>query len=250
MSKKSISYIEKTILIMIAIIPLVYFNQIKNVPIKAFILGAGSWGLGNIFKIILHQVVLLPLHKRNTSIFLTSLINGLFSGFFELFATYIIIILMKEKFIFDYDAIISFGLAIGSMEIIVAVSKGAKLFKGTTLEQTTGKIVDYLDNLKGSRNYIFNLLLPVAERIIVVFIHISTRGLVFLTIITNSAVPIILALLVFIIADGILGYYYNISGKLATSKGYIQIHLYLFILSLISTIIFLILMSPYKEVAL
>jgi len=250
-TKKIEDYTLKAILLLIAIIPLIYFNQIKSVPIKAFILGTGSWGFGCIFKIIAHQLVVVQLHKKNKPIFLTSIVNGILSGIFELLAAYAIILLMKHKFEFDYYAIISFGLAIGSFEILItSFSKGNDLFKGTSLEESSGKLVEYLENLQGVKHYVFNLLLPITERIMATFLHISTRGLVFITIITGSFIPILLALIVFIVVDGPLGYYYHISGKLATSKGYVQIHLYLFILTLLSTIVFFILFSPYKNFVL
>ena len=249
-NKKQIRIIEKTILILIAIVPLIYFNQIESVPIKAFILGSGSWGIGNIFKILAHQIIFVRFHNKNTSVLFTSLLNGFLSGFFELLAAYLLILFTKDKFLYDYNAIICFGLAIGSLEIIVAVWKGVGLFKGTTLEKSSEKIETYLDSLKGVQNYMFNLLFPIIERIIATFLHISTRGLVFVTIITGKFLPGIIALLVFIIADGALGYYYHITGKLATAKGYIQIHIYLFVLALISTAIFLLWISPYKDVAL
>ncbi|MHB2154371.1 hypothetical protein ACX8XN_08230 [Calditrichota bacterium GD2] len=251
MKNKTTIYLEKSILLIIAIAPILYFNQIEIVPIKAFILGAGSWGFGCIFKIFAHQIIVVPLQNNNKSIFLTSITNGFLSGFFELLAAYVIILLMKHKFIFDYNAIISFGLAIGSLEtIVVVMNKGNDLFKGTALEESSQKLLEYLENLQGMKHYTFNLLLPIIERVMATFIHISTRGLVFITVITGSAIPILIALIVFIIADGPLGYYYHLSGKLATSKGYIQIHLYLFILTAIITAIFFILIIPYKNITL
>ncbi len=250
-NKKLEDYILKFILLLIAIVPLIYFNQIKSVPIKAFILGTGSWGFGCIFKIIAHQLIVVQLHNKNKPIFFTSIINGLLSGIFELFAAFAIILLMKHKFEFDYYAIICFGLAIGSFEIIITgFSKGNDLFKGTSLEESSGKLVEYLENLQGIKHYIFNLFLPITERIMATFLHISTRGLVFVTIITGSAIPLLVALIVFIIADGPLGYYYHLSGKLATSRGYMKIHLYLFILTIISTAAFFILIIPHKSVTL
>lgn len=249
--KKLEDYILKSILLLIAIVPLIYFNQIENVPIKAFILGTGSWGFGCIFKIITHQLIVVQLHKRNKPVFLTSIVNGILSGIFELLAAYAIIILMKHKFDFDYYAIICFGLAIGSFEIMItSFSKGNDLFKGTSLEESSGKLVEYLENLQGIKHYISNLLLPITERIMATFLHISTRGLVFVTIITGNVIPFLIALIVFLIADGPLGYYYHASGKLATSKGYKQIHLYLFILTIISTAVFFILIIPYKNIVL
>lgn len=249
-NKKQIESAEKIILILIAVLPMVYFNQVESVPIKAFIFGAGSWGFGNIFKIIAHQIILVPLHKKNKSALFNSLANGLLSGFFELLAAYLLILFTINKFEYNYNAIISFGLAIGSLEIIVIVWNGANLLKGTTLEKSAKELEAYVENLQGFKYYFFNLVLPISERIIATFLHISTRGLIFITIITGNALPALIALSVFIIADCVLGYYYHITGKLTTSKGLIKIHLYLFILAAISTAIFFVWITPYKNIVL
>lgn len=246
-NKKTVNYLQKIILISIAIIPILYFNQIKNVPLKAFVLGGGSWGIGCIFKLLFYQAILVPLHRRNKSLIFISLVNGLLSGIVELLAAYVIILLMKDKFAFDFNAIISFGLAIGSFEIFIAIKANANnIMKGTALEKSFEVMVEYLDNMRGIKSYIFNLLLPVVERVACTFIHISTRGLVFVTIITGSTVPMFIALTAFVIADGCLGYYYHISGRLVSSKGYIQVNVYLLILSVLNTIIFFIMVNPYR----
>lgn len=246
--KKRDKLLLHAVLILIAIAPIIYFKQIENVPYKAFILGTGSWGFGGIFKIVAHQIIIKRLHKKKISLIITSVANGFISGFFELSAAYILILFMKDKFEFDYNAIISFGLAIGSFEcLLVVISKGNDLFKGTTLEDPSGRLTEYLDNLHGAQYYFFNLTLPITERIMATFLHISTRGLVFITIFSGNFFPIVIALCVFIIADGLLGYYYYLSGKLATKEGYIQIHLYLFIITTLSSAIFFILIIPYKN---
>lgn len=157
-NRKIENYILKAVLLLISIIPIIYFNQIENVPLKAFILGSGSWGFGVVFKIIAHQLIVIPLQNKNKSIILPSFINGFISGLFELFAAYFIIILTKDKFIFNYNAIISFGLAIGSLEtIVVAFSKGNDILKGTSLEKSSEKLLEYLENLRGIKHYISNL---------------------------------------------------------------------------------------------
>lgn len=250
-NRKIENYILKVLLLLISIIPIIYFNQIENVPLKAFVLGSGSWGLGLILKIIAHQLIVKPLQNKNKSLILPSFVNGFISGLFELFAAYFIIILMKDKFIFNYNAIISFGLAIGSLEtIIVAFSRGNDLFKGTSLEKSSEKLIEYLEKLRGIKHYIFNLFLPILERLMATFIHISTRGLVFITIITGNAVPFLIALSVFIIADGFLAYYYYVSGKLTTGNGYIKLHIYLLVLTVAISTIYFVLMEPYRNIAL
>ena len=249
--KQLTNYLLKVILALIALLPLIYYNQIEAVPIKAFILGTGSWGIGLIFKMLSHQLIVVPLQYKKQPILFISIINGFLSGFFELFAAYLIIIFMKDKFLFDYNAIICFGLAIGSLEtIIVATSKNNDLLKGTSLEKQSEKLDAYLNNLQGLKYFIFNLIFPVIERILATFLHISTRGLVFLTIITGSIIPILIALVVFVIADGLLGYYYYLSGKLTSSRGLVNLFIYLTILSIMSTAIFIFLINPHKDILL
>ena len=244
-------YLKKAILLFLAVIPILYFNQIKGVPLKAFILGTGSWGIGVIFKMLSHQLFVVRLKNKKIPKLLYSAINGLLSGFFELFAAYLVIILTKDKFTFDFNAIISFGLAIGSLEaILVVFSKDNDLLKGTVLEKQSEELVEYVKNMQGINYYIFNLFFPIIERGLATFIHISTRGLVFLTIITGSIYPIVIALIVFIIADGILGFYYYITDKLSTKIGLVKFFIYLSILTLLSTITFMLLSQSHKDYVL
>ena len=65
--KQLSNYSIKVILALIALLPLIYYNQIEAVPIKAFILGTGSWGIGLIFKMLAHQLIVVPLqYKKQT----------------------------------------------------------------------------------------------------------------------------------------------------------------------------------------
>ncbi len=247
--EKKNKIILDSVLLFIAIAPIFYFIQIEKVSYWAFLLGAGSWGIGSALKVVAHQLIVKRLQEKNTSLITTSFLNGLQSGFFELAAAFIVILLMKDKMDFDYNAIVCFGLGIGSYEILLVVFfKGKDIFHGTALEESSGKLSEYLDKLEGSRYYCFNLLLPIAERLMATTIHISTRGLVFITMITGNIFPIIIALSVFIIVDGFLAYYSHLSGKLITKKGYIQIHINLLVISILSSATFIVLMTPIKDV--
>ncbi len=248
---KQIDFILKTTLVIIAIAPVLYLNQVEKVPFKASILGTGSWGIGLIFKMIAHQIVVIRLNNKSFSPVLVSITNGFLSGFFELAAAAGIIFLMKDKFVFDFKAIISFGLAIGSFEsLIVAQYSGGNLLKNTALEKTTEEIEHRLKNLKGMKLIIYHYAFPVIERILATFIHISTRGLIFVSFFGQTIIPVLVALLAFIIADGLLGYYFNISGRLLSDKGFVQVYIALFALTVFVTLIFLSLISPYKNIAL
>lgn len=249
--RKQIDILLKITLIVIAVVPVLYLNRFENVPFKAFILGTGSWGIGLIFKMIFHQIVVVQLDKHNASPILLSVINGFLSGLFELAAAVGIILLMESKFAFDYNAIISFGLAIGSFEsLIVAFNSADNLLKGTALEKSSEAINRRLEKMQGKKQLVYHYFLPVLERVLATFIHISTRGLVFVALFGATLYPIAISLLVFIVADGFLGYYFNITGKLLTDKGYVQIYVYLFLLTVFVTSIFLLLAEPYKNMVL
>jgi hypothetical protein len=249
--RKQIVILLNTTLIIIAVAPILYLNQIENVPFKAFILGTGSWGIGLIMKMIAHQLVVVQLHRHNASLQLVSVVNGFLSGLFELSAAVGIILIMKNTFVFDYKSIISFGLAIGSFEsLIVAFNSSDKLLNGTALEKTTKEISQRIENMTGTKQLMYSYFYPILERILSTFIHISTRGLVFVAIFGMTLFPIVIAIVVFIVADGLLGYYFNVSGKLLTDKGFFQFYKYLLVLTVFVTGVFLILISPFKEVVL
>jgi hypothetical protein len=76
-NKQLANYLLKVILVSIALIPLIYYNQIEEVPIKTFVLGTGSWGIGLIFKMISHQLIVVPLQSKNQPILLISTITDL-----------------------------------------------------------------------------------------------------------------------------------------------------------------------------
>lgn len=249
--RKQIDILFKITLVIIAVAPILYFNQIENVPFKAFIFGTGSWGIGLILKMFAQQLVVVPLDKHKAPPLLVSIINGFLSGLFELSAAVGIILLMKNRFVFDYNSIISFGLAIGSFEsLIIAFNSGDSLLKGTALEKTTEKISQRIEKTIGIKQLVYHYFFPVLERILATFIHISTRGLVFVAFLGISPFPIVIALAVFIVADGVLGYYFNISGKLLRDKGFVKVYMYLFLLTVFVTSIFLLLIDPYKDVVL
>ncbi len=200
---------------------------------------------------LLHQFIVVKLQSKEISKLTVSFTNGLISGLSELSAAFFVIIFMKDKIAFDFNAIISFGLAIGSLEIFVVVfSKNNELLKGSDIEKNSKRLVEYIRNVRGVKYYIYNFFIPVIERIAATFLHISTRGLIFITIITGKIYPSLIALGVFIVADGLLTYYYYITDKISTHKGIISLISYIVVLAFISTMVFLILSQPFKDFVL
>jgi hypothetical protein len=244
--------ISKILLVVIAVLPIYYFHIIKDVPIKAFIFGAGSWGIGSIFKIFAHQLVVKKLSDKKVNNLIISFTNGFISGLGELAGAFLIILLVisLKKFTFTFDSILAFGIGIGSLETLLVVYKNASaLLKGTSLEKSVIKFEEAFKKIEMNNRYI-TIYIPILERILATFLHISTRGLVFITILSQNIFPTIIALTVFIIADGFLGYNYLINNKLLTPKGLNTFYFYLFILTFFSVTIFFVLIQQYEVIAL
>lgn len=248
--KKSEGLFLKTILLSIAILPILYFYFVEEVPYKAFVLGTGSWGIGLIMKMISHQLIVVKLSKKKIGLIYESLVNGFLSGFFELSAAAVIIYLMIPQFEFDFHSILGFGLAIGSLETILVAWQGNEFLQGTTLEESANKLEDLTKNSEGIQYFINNYALPIVERVLSTFIHISTRGMVFLTFLSLSIFPIIIALIVFIIADGLLAYYFMVAGKIKTSIDLYKFYIYLFLLAAGSSLYFFMKISGYDKISL
>ena len=239
--------ISKILLVVIAILPILYFHIIKDIPIKAFIFGAGSWGIGSIFKIFAHQLVVKKLSNKKTNNLNVSIANGFVSGISELGGAFLIILLViaLKKFTFTFDSILAFGIGIGSLETLLVVYKNTSaLLKGTSLEESSIKFEEAFKIMEMHNHFII-IYIPIIERILATLIHISTRGLVFITVFSQNIFPTIIAIVVFIIADGFLGYNYLVNNKLITKKGLNKFYYYLFILTIISFTIFIILIQPY-----
>lgn len=229
------TFLTRSIIFLIAVLPLAYLNLEMKVPVKVFLFGTGSWGIGCILKMVAYALFVQPLHQKGRPLKAVALLNGFLSGLFELSASVLIILLVRHKYTFDLPSIIGFGLAIGAFEsLIVVFSSGNELFKGTSLEKSSAETIRFLEGLRGSKSVFFNVVLPVAERMIATTLHVATRGLVFAALFSRTLPPFLAALAVFIIADGWLGYYFHATGRLSTEKGYLKIHLYLLMLALVS----------------
>ncbi len=252
MHRKDTSHIlQKVFLTGVAVLPLFWLNRFEGVPFRVFILGTGSWGIGVMLKMIFHPLVIVPLQKRGTGVLPLSLANGVISGIFELSASAVILLLMKEKVVFDLQAVVAFGTAIGSMEALVVVfSSGDRLLEGTVLEEQARQVNNMLQNLRGRDRYVYNLFYPVLERVLAIFLHISTRGMVFVSLLTRDPLPFLAALIIFLTADGFLGTRYFLEGRLSTPKGIRLFYLYMGLLTAASMLIFMEMIRPYAAQSL
>lgn len=236
----------KATLTVLAILPLLLLSLFGSVPLRIYLLGSGSWGFGLIIKMLLHQAVVIRLSKKQINPWILSGINGFISGLAELSVFALMIILMRHKLDLTFFNILGFGLAIGSLEcIIVAFNHRSQLFRGTALENASKALEMNEKAFTGSDQPLFAFLFPVLERILGIFLHVSTRGLVILSLLSLQLYPSVIALLVFVFADGLLGFHFIFSEKLKTKQGYYRFYLLLTILTLISVMAFIIILKPH-----
>jgi len=182
----------------------------KSVAIDSFILGSGSWGFGAGLKLIVYQLIVRKLRHDPDRILRVSAINGLVSGVTELGAALALFPFLQNPDIWD---IVGFGVGIGTIEAFL-VGTVPNPLKGTALEKAASELDAAVSRLHGVRRFVIAQALPWLERIIAAFIHIGTRGLVFVTYRTANPVPFLLALAAFFFADGIVGYRLLYQGKL------------------------------------
>ena len=183
----------------------------RNVPFVSFIYGSGSWGFGCLLKMLVYHALIRRLRHDDSSILRISALNGLVSGVTELGLALVFFVFLKNL---TFEQVVAFGIGIGTIEAYV-VATASNPLKGTALESASQQLEAIVSSLPGARRLIYGYALPYAERLIATVIHVGTRGLVYVSYRSGDPMPFALALLVFFVADGLLGYRLLHQGKLA-----------------------------------
>lgn len=181
--------------ILIGVIPIVILILYYDVPRK-LIIGYGilSWitGVGLIKMPIYHFVVVKFLHKKLSHKWLGA-VQGLVSAFSELGSAFIFFRFFLSEL--TLPQLIGFGVAAGAVESIVLPFVGNPL-SGTPLEKHTGELEKKMDsNIKMQ-------WMGVIERILALILHVFTRGLIYVSIITQAVFPGLIAIAAFGASDG------------------------------------------------
>jgi hypothetical protein len=192
-------HLPSVVSILAGVLPIVILIQYFDVPRK-LILGWGilSWIIGvAILKMpIYHLLVVKVLHERLSNKWL-GITQGLVSAFSELGSAFIFFQFVLP--VLSLPQLIGFGVAAGAVESIVLTFIGNPL-TGTPLEKHTADMEQ-----KVSSNLSMQWM-GVIERVIAMVIHISSRGLIYVSMIKFSLIPGLIAILTFAAVDG-RGYY-------------------------------------------
>lgn len=185
--------------ILVGVIPIAILILYFNVPRK-LIIGYGilSWIIGvGLFKMpIYHFIVVNLLHKRLSNVWL-GISQGLISALSELGSALIFFQFVLPALTFPQ--LVGFGVAAGAVESIVLPFIGNPL-SGTPLEKHTEDI----EKKAASKSSI--QWMGVIERVIALVIHVSSRGLIYVSMVNFLVLPGLIAIFTFAVVDG-RGYY-------------------------------------------
>jgi hypothetical protein len=194
-----IKHLPSVASILAGVIPIIILILYFDVPRK-LILGWGilSWIIGvALLKMPLyHLLVVKFLHKRLSNKWL-GIIQGLVSAFSELGSACIFFQFVLPNL--SLPQLIGFGVAAGAVESIVLPFIGNPL-TGTPLEKHTADMEQKISTGLSMQ------WMGLTERIIAMIIHVSSRGLIYISMTKFSILPGLIAILTFAAADG-RGYY-------------------------------------------
>ena len=206
---------------------ILWLHYAKGVSFDFFIYGSGSWGIGCVLKIVLYQTIVRRIRHTEKNILRVSALNGLFSGVSELGAALAIFAFMPTPSFWD---IVAFGVGIGTIEAFLVATPTNPL-KGTGLEKPAEEIGAVIAALPKGPRFVYSYLTPLLERILAAVIHVGTRGLAFVSYRAWNPLPLILALLAFVLADGVVGYRLLQQGRLKDLRVLGRFYFFFFILA-------------------
>jgi hypothetical protein len=217
--------------ILIGIISIFVLIYYFDVPRK-LILGWGilSYIIGvAAFKMpFYHFFVVNVLHKKLSNQWL-SVSHGLISAISELGAAFLFFVFVVPKL--TLVQLIGFGAAAGAVEAIILPFMQNPL-KGTPLEDHLSEVI------KKSSSNVMIPWMAVLERVIALFTHIATRGLVYISFVSGNIIPAILAVVTFASIDG-RGYFAHLEkwpfDNITVLK---KIYIYFALIAIIQSILF------------
>ncbi len=187
---------------LIAALPVLILYLLYSVRLKYFVFGSGSWAVGVLLKMAVYHLVIRRVARGFPRSNAAAIMNGLSSGLCELGAAMAAFLYLGKMSI---PQIISFGVGIGSFEAWLVASI-PDLLKGTGLEAGVKKLEHLIKGLEPSQRRLYELYLPVLERLLAGMVHVGTRTMVYVSFITQELLPAVGSLAIFVLIDGWLAF--------------------------------------------
>lgn len=179
-----------------------YVYLAHGVRLKYFVLGSGSWGFGVLLKMALHATVMKRFTREQLATRKVAFLSGLVSGATELGLAALFLSFLGEL---TFWQVVAFGTGIGAVEAWV-VATTPDLLKGTVLEEGVRSLESAIANLPAGQRFVWEALVPILERVLALVGHVATRGLIYVACRTFDVLPALLALLAFVLLDGVLAF--------------------------------------------
>jgi hypothetical protein len=202
-NSKRTAMIAKVGCLVVGAAPVLYIYFAHDIRLKYFVFGSGSWGFGVLLKMLFHATVMKRFTKEQLATQRVAFLSGFVSGLTELGLAIVFLAFLGEL---TFWQVMAFGAGIGAVEAWV-VATTPNLLKGTVLEEGVQSLESAIAALPTTQRLLWEGIVPISERILALAVHITTRGLVYITCRTLNVVPALLALSVFVLADGIIGFW-------------------------------------------
>jgi hypothetical protein len=176
----------------VTIVPIIYLVTQYKIPFSWFLLGAAAWGLGISIKGSGWSLPPLILEERLERISAWNTVvaagcAGLWSGVAELSTTALVLHFYRPQ---SFLELLAFGLGVGTIEVAFIL-----LFP------------DPLQQERVRKRFLRALVLwSVLERVYATAFHITTRFLIYLSLIYTDPVPALIAIAGFTLLDGTAHY--------------------------------------------
>lgn len=202
-NSKRTAMIAKVGCLAVGAAPVLYIYFVHDIRLKYFVLGSGSWGFGVLLKMLFHATVMKRFTKDQLTTQRVAILSGFVSGLTELGLAFVFLAFLSEL---TFWQVMAFGTGIGAVEAWV-VATTPNLLKGTVLEEGVQSLESAIAALPTTQRMLWEGIAPIGERILALAGHITTRGLVYVTCRTLNFIPALLALSIFVVLDGIIGFW-------------------------------------------
>lgn len=218
--RPSLWYFTAAASILVGVVPVILLERWWGVPRKITVgFGVLAWVAGVLLiKVPLHHLIIEPMVRRGSDHARVSILHGALSGCSELGAAALFFIFVLPRL--TLPQLLGFGAGAGMVEAIMLPFIRNPL-EGTVLERHAAETIE-----RSSENAVVQWL-SVLERVWATLLQVSSRALVYFSVVSGNPVPAVLALSGFAACDGLAYYAHLEKWPFDRASILVRIHMYL-----------------------